>query len=136
MEDFASREEHFYGESDGQAVSLFFLSDVAAARVNALAAGHVVLSSVADWVHDVAPARRKEPAQRVDSGVLSNAITSYVSDSRAIVPYDISKRFAVNDQLSHPVFGVGIVVRSEHTQIDVLLDDGMPMLAHARNRPR
>jgi hypothetical protein len=70
--------------------------------------------------------------------VLADAITNYVSstDSRAITSYDISKRFAVNDQLSHPVFGIGIVVRSEHTQIGVLFSDGLRMLAHGRDTRR
>jgi len=143
MTEFASSERRFYGQAEGQGVYLFYLSESGAARVNALAEGHMVLSSMADWVHDAAPTRtkraRKDDSQGTDDpAALANAITNYVGDaeSRAIVSYDISKRFAVDDQVSHPVFGVGIVVRSEHTQIGVLFGEGLRMLAHGRNARR
>jgi hypothetical protein len=133
MAGLASGEERFFGELEGQGAYLFFLTQAGEARVNELAGGHMVLSSVADWVHAAPsrPKRRQDAPARVDPTPLADAIASYVSESRA-VPYETSRRFAVNDQLSHPVFGAGIVVRSGHTQIDVLFGDGLRTLAHAR----
>jgi hypothetical protein len=75
MTEFASGGGQFYGQAEGQGAYLFFLSEAGAARVNVLAEGHMVLSSVADWTYDAAPARRRR-ARNDDSKAPSTRMCS------------------------------------------------------------
>jgi hypothetical protein len=109
---------------------------------------HVIVAKVADKIvkvqckecgalHRYRPLSGAAPATRSKRSTKKAAVPSGVPQvepdhSRPIKKYSVRETFLVQDQVNHPIFGVGVVEDVKPGKIQVWFPDGRKVLAAAK----
>jgi MinD superfamily P-loop ATPase len=77
---------------------------------------------------------RASKSKDTKGGISSTWLTLKEKHEKASpVGYKVNQRFADNDSIMHPVFGLGFVTKTFPAKIEVLFSEGIKELIHSKN---
>lgn len=81
-----------------------------------------------------AAAKRKEASQTAKKNAHNTEYNQLLEASKTTdaQKYNMKLKFAVNQQIDHPKFGVGVIRSAQHDKIEVVFPDEVRMLVHNR----